>query len=105
MQHSLGQCPLFCVSSSVAGFAMESPSLSQESRFAAHAALEKDADLESLITNISTQTEASDCGLLRDFLSSWSQLIRIRQNSARHAAKGSTVRYRCMPWTELYELK
>ena len=34
-------------------------SITQKSRVAAHAALEEDADLESLITNIFTQTEAS----------------------------------------------
>ena len=39
---------------------LRSTSLSQEPRGAAHAALEEDADLESLITNIFTQTETSD---------------------------------------------
>ena len=35
-------------------------SLSQESRAAAHVALENDADLERLITNFFTQVKASD---------------------------------------------
>ena len=39
---------------------LRNTSLSQEPRVAAHAALAEDADLESLITNIFTQTEASD---------------------------------------------
>lgn len=44
-------------------------SLSQESRAAAHAALEDDADLETLITNLFTQVEASDMAdYWRDFL-------------------------------------
>ncbi|KAJ3580968.1 hypothetical protein NHX12_017231, partial [Muraenolepis orangiensis] len=45
-------------------------SLSKESRTAAHVALEDDADLESLITNLFTQVEASDMAdYWRDFLS------------------------------------
>ena len=44
----------------MAGFAVEPPSLFPESRFAAHAALEEDADPENLINNLFTQTEASD---------------------------------------------
>ncbi|KAJ3585747.1 hypothetical protein NHX12_014466 [Muraenolepis orangiensis] len=45
-------------------------SLSKESRAAAHMALEDDADLESLITNLFTQVEASDMAdYWRDFLS------------------------------------
>ena len=38
---------------------LRNTSISQEPRDAAHAALEEDADLGSLITNIFTQTEAS----------------------------------------------
>ncbi|KAJ3603232.1 hypothetical protein NHX12_030974 [Muraenolepis orangiensis] len=45
-------------------------SLSKESHAAAHVALEDDADLESLITNLFTQVEASDMAdYWRDFLS------------------------------------
>jgi len=44
----------------VAGFAVKPSSLSHESRFAARAALEEDADLESLNTNVSSHTDASD---------------------------------------------
>ena len=45
-------------------------SLSQESHAAAHAALEEDADLDSLITNLFTHVEASDMAdYWRDFLS------------------------------------
>ena len=39
---------------------LRNKSISQEPRVAAHAALEEDADLESLITKIFTQTKASD---------------------------------------------
>ena len=39
---------------------LRNTSLSQEPGVVAHAALEEDADLKSLITNIFTQTEASD---------------------------------------------
>ena len=86
----------------------------QESRVAAHAALEEDADLESLIINISTQTEASDMvgipvhdGRAGDECARCPRLPlgRVRQISARHAAVDSTVRCRCLPWIELYELK
>ena len=59
-RYSLRQCSLFRVSYSVAGLALKPPSRSHKSRVAALAALEEDADPESIITNISTQTEASD---------------------------------------------
>ncbi|KAJ3602737.1 hypothetical protein NHX12_030486 [Muraenolepis orangiensis] len=52
-------------------------SLSKESRAAAHVALEDDADLESLITNLFTQVEASDMAdYWRDFLSMTDVLIQ-----------------------------
>lgn len=71
-------------------------SLSQEYRAAAHAALEDDADLKSLITNFFTQAEASDMpDYWRDFLHEcichgqcpcilYLQLGRVCQLSVRH---------------------
>ena len=68
---------------------LRNTSLSQESRVDAHAALEQDADIESLITNIFTQTEASDMAdYWRDFLSMTDTLM---QNV--HAVHGWMVAY------------
>lgn len=52
-------------------------SFSKESRAAAHVALEEDADLESLITNLFTQVESSDmANYWRDFLSMTDALMQ-----------------------------
>ena len=77
-------------------------SLSQKSRVAAHATLAEDADLESLITNIFTQTEGSVIAdYWRNFLGRADaecartprlQLGRVRQLSERHAAIDGSVR-------------
>jgi hypothetical protein len=51
-------------------------SLSQESCAAAHATLEEDADIDSLITNLFTHVEASDMAdYWRDFLSMTAALM------------------------------
>jgi len=78
--YSLRQCPLFRVSYTVAGLALKPPSRSPKSRVAALAALEEDADQESIITNISTQTKACD---MADYLGipcahgyNWDEYVR-----------------------------
>ena len=56
---------------------LRNTSLSQERRVVDHVALDEDADLESLITNIFTQTEASDMTDYRsDFLSMTDTLMQ-----------------------------
>ena len=52
-------------------------SISQETRATAHAELEDDADLESLITNLFTQVEVSDMAdYWRDFLTMTDALMQ-----------------------------
>ncbi|KAL8562138.1 hypothetical protein ACOMHN_041973 [Nucella lapillus] len=56
---------------------LRNTSLSKEARAAAHAALEEDADLENLITNLFTHVEASDMAdYWRDFLTMTDALMQ-----------------------------
>ncbi|KAL8606602.1 hypothetical protein ACOMHN_009487 [Nucella lapillus] len=56
---------------------LRNTSLSKEARAAAHAALEEDADLENLITNLFTNVEASDmANYWRDFLTMTDALMQ-----------------------------
>ena len=56
---------------------LRNTSLSQETRAAAHAALEDDADLKNLITNLFSQVEVSDMAdYWRDFLSMTDALMQ-----------------------------
>ena len=92
---------------------LRNTSLSQEPRVAARAGLEEDADLESLITNIFTQTEANVMAdYWWDFLSMTDALVQNIHNviiysmpHCSHVSRGANCLFKQLPCTTCHATK